>query len=722
MTIEAELPDGTILEFPDGTADEVVDRTVKKHLEETKSMVANPNNERPADHGFWHTLGDNVIGFDDGVQSWGETAGKAVNDAAVGVYNNPGEFSKAAVESATLGALGDEARAGALTGIGYLTGSDLTYDQQLELQRQKEDEFRKNNPEAAFVADASGFLVPGTAALKGIKGTATLGKIALGGDVVSKGGMIAKVAKSAAMGGAAGATYGYAEGEGGMNERLNNAVVPAALGLGLGAATPVLGSLARGAYEKLGPGVAAEARKLTDQLGLNRETAEIVTDAIRRDAPHSADALARAGDDAIVGEMGVNTTMLLDVLANRRGSAEAVRKGVEDIATTRAGKFTSALDDKLGTPTGADRRVGRLMDETAPSRDAAYKDAYSRAIDYSTAEGQAVKELFGRLPRSEMAKINDLLQLEGLPAIKTNRVVDPATGIETVEYLPDVRQVDFIKRNLSGKAEKLMDRNPHEGIIYENFSRNLGDALGDSVPEFRAASNLGQNTIKDREAVELGSNLFSKRNPVDVVETKLEGMSKSELNFARLGLRDTIGEMMDNAKRAMTDTNMDVREIMAPLREITSAGGQAKLRALLGEEAEAVLKAADEAYSGLSLRANVVRGSGTVTRQIMNEQLDGTVSPGVMEALQRGDGPTGALGTLVARLAGNPAAGRLAKVDANAQKIANALLQRAKGSRMVQELPGLMDDVAKKGAAADGATQRIARIANALQARRTSRN
>jgi hypothetical protein len=34
---------------------------------------------RPAEQGFWHTLGDNVIGFDDGVQSPGEAVGQALN-------------------------------------------------------------------------------------------------------------------------------------------------------------------------------------------------------------------------------------------------------------------------------------------------------------------------------------------------------------------------------------------------------------------------------------------------------------------------------------------------------------------------------------------------------------------------------------------------------------------------------------------------------------------
>ena len=42
MMIEAELPDGTVLEFPEGTADDVVDRVVKQHLGVGASQPATP--------------------------------------------------------------------------------------------------------------------------------------------------------------------------------------------------------------------------------------------------------------------------------------------------------------------------------------------------------------------------------------------------------------------------------------------------------------------------------------------------------------------------------------------------------------------------------------------------------------------------------------------------------------------------------------------------------
>ena len=35
MAIEAEAPDGTILEFPDDTPDDVIDRTMKAHIQKT---------------------------------------------------------------------------------------------------------------------------------------------------------------------------------------------------------------------------------------------------------------------------------------------------------------------------------------------------------------------------------------------------------------------------------------------------------------------------------------------------------------------------------------------------------------------------------------------------------------------------------------------------------------------------------------------------------------
>lgn len=159
---------------------------------------------------------DNVIGLDNGRQSFGENAANFLNTAG---------------ESMTLGLVGDEAAAGLDAAMGR-----GTYDERLDARRSQERQFREDNPYVAFAADvAGGIAAPGVGAANFIaRGATTAGRLRRG----------------AAAGAAAGGTYGFMEGEGGVADRATNAGVTAGLGGFFGAAAPaapaVLNAAGRG--------------------------------------------------------------------------------------------------------------------------------------------------------------------------------------------------------------------------------------------------------------------------------------------------------------------------------------------------------------------------------------------------------------------------------------------------------------------------------------------
>lgn len=80
--IEVELPDGTIAEFPDGTAPEVMKSALRKRFgSPAPQEQAAPQEQEAPDRGLSQRLYDNVIGDpNDGVDSWGEQAGRAAGD------------------------------------------------------------------------------------------------------------------------------------------------------------------------------------------------------------------------------------------------------------------------------------------------------------------------------------------------------------------------------------------------------------------------------------------------------------------------------------------------------------------------------------------------------------------------------------------------------------------------------------------------------------------
>ena len=87
--IEAELPDGTILEFPDGTDQAVIQRVVKQQLGVEQEAVPDDKSDRT----FGEMLYENIVGEGE-VDTIGEQIGDVIGSAARGLIRG----GKAAVE------------------------------------------------------------------------------------------------------------------------------------------------------------------------------------------------------------------------------------------------------------------------------------------------------------------------------------------------------------------------------------------------------------------------------------------------------------------------------------------------------------------------------------------------------------------------------------------------------------------------------------------------
>ena len=165
-----------------------------------------------ADMSFGGRLKDNIIGVDDGVQSFGEKIAAGLNSAG---------------EAMTVGVVGDEAAAAAdaLVGRGK-------YDERRDRYRSEQAQFREENPVTAFATDVAGSLVgPGLGAAK------------VAGMAATK---IGRVGAASVAGAGSGAVYGFAEGEDSAESRAKNAAITASLGGLLGAASPKIGDVIQG--------------------------------------------------------------------------------------------------------------------------------------------------------------------------------------------------------------------------------------------------------------------------------------------------------------------------------------------------------------------------------------------------------------------------------------------------------------------------------------------
>lgn len=281
-------------------ADPVVEKSpaMEGGLASLSAMTQDPaaalDAERSKGRGIGQTIYDNVIGDPtDGVQSHGEALGTWMNRAG---------------ETMTLGTVGDEASA-----VAYSALPGRTYEGELNRFRDNE----ANMSTAGRVsADVFGAVLP---AMTGI-GLATKAPTVLGA-----------MSRGAAIGGAQGATMGFMEGEGGLQDRASNALSSGALGAALGGT--------------IGPAVGALTDKVSQGLANRRAIAEAIKGAPTTDQLRAAgNAAYKAVDDAgVVVKPEAFAGMADDVTG-------AMRRG--------------GLDEGMGSLTPQAARVAAIMDDT----------------------------------------------------------------------------------------------------------------------------------------------------------------------------------------------------------------------------------------------------------------------------------------------------------------------------------------------------------------------
>lgn len=175
-----------------------------------RKKLAEKQAQQP-ERGFWHKVGDNLIGYDDGVMSPGEKAATWLNMGG---------------EAMTLGTVGDEAAAGVDAALGR--GS---YDDRLQHYRDNEKQMWQDHPVASFASQLAPALIPGAGAANLISKVPTVaGKMASGG----------------VLGATAGGLHGFMEGEGDKDARLQSGKDNSVVAGAVGAAMPGLGAAWRG--------------------------------------------------------------------------------------------------------------------------------------------------------------------------------------------------------------------------------------------------------------------------------------------------------------------------------------------------------------------------------------------------------------------------------------------------------------------------------------------
>lgn len=502
---------------------------------------------------------------------------------------------------------------------------------------------------AGGVTAAAGALAAAPAAI-----TSALGAVAGTGPRIAQ---MARLAGAGLVGGATeGGIYGYGEGTT-PQERGSEAATGAAFGgaIGglMGAATPLAEAGVRNVASMFRR---SDIATIAATLGISTNAARVIKNSFEMGGDMSA-AIARveqAGAQGIIGDAGEAAQALLDATAASGPAASAAVRGPLDARMSEVSEnLDTGLTGLLGQPAeGPVTAVREIMDASRAQRTSAYDAAYTTPIDYASPAGRNIENIVlsrvePSILMSAIREANAEMADRGLSNQQIMARILPDGSVEFVG-MPNVRQLDELKKGLrklataAKNSEGMVVIDTPESLRYARQANDLGaaitDATGGAQGPYAAATRIGGDTIQERNAYELGEALLSPRTRVEAVKLELgPNPSDAQVAAAKRGLRTRVDQIVGDVKRIPSDPNLDARQAIATLREMSSDNARAKIRRVMGVEADNVFKMLDEAMIAAETRAATAVNSRTAIRQATQENVSDLTSAGVVGEALRGE-------------------------------------------------------------------------------------
>jgi len=435
-----------------------------------------------------------------------------------------------------LGGFVDEAKAGVSAGANWLTGGRVgePYEEALEYERAKHRRSDAENPVANTVTKLAGgvAMAPLTPVLNA---TTRLGRIGAGGI----------------SGAAYGAGHGFAEGEGGFDERLKTAGDYAKFGGALGVGLPLAAQVAGGTYNAVRTAAPQIAARLP-----GRSADNIADDLLRQrmerggTTPQAVQAELQAGQDAArfgpnsqahLPEMIADTSDAMQRLTGsvyRQGgeAGETVRRALETRQrgdpnqvsrfasgdTGQRGQIDDALSRALRISSSKSARATerQITAEQAREGKRLYEQAYNNSEDFDLGDAIValglVRQQYTGPFRAALDRASALFEAPAMGRV---------TGANRNYYGMDIRRFDAAKKQLDDMIESAQ-RSGENNLAREltQFKNNLLDKVH-AVDEagnptrnlaYRDARNAWGSAAENREAIEMGRAALREGSEVSV--------------------------------------------------------------------------------------------------------------------------------------------------------------------------------------------------------------
>lgn len=550
-----------------------------------------------------------------------------------------------------------------------------TYDQALAETRADDKALAAQQPVANVAGQVLGGLALGSQLMR--RG------LSLTANAPANAGLANLALRGTAEGATLGGVYGAGSGEG-IRGRATGAAKGAGIGAVLGGAIPVAAHGVSSAYRSVADALAANqaARK----AGTSPEVARMLSETLNADGtlgPQGMANMQRAGQEAMLADAGPNARAVLDTAIQRGGPGSvSARQAIDQRVARGAEDLTGAMDEALGAPQGVFTARKAIADTARPALRDAYDVAYDTAINYADPRGQALEQMVaGRVPGNIISKANELMKLDGHSSRQI--LADIADdGSVTFKSLPDVRQVDYITRALkqaseSGEGQGAMGGQTQLGAAYQNLARDIRGQLRDLVPEYGNALDTAADPISRSQAVKLGGKALSPGVRTDEFANSVEGMSMAEKSALGQGIRSEIEHRVSNVSRTVQDGNVDAREGIKALKDLSSRANREKVTLAIGEKAaNKLFDEVDRIAASFELRASVAENSKTYARQAVSGRVENVTAPGAIGKVAQGE-PVKGVKRVVQALTGQTPEKIARRQDAIYSEIADFLTRPA---------------------------------------------
>lgn len=523
----------------------------------------------------------------------------------------------------------------------------------------------------------------------------------------SRNDFLSKIVRGGVASGLTGATQGAVIGAGEAKpdeSRLREAgmggLVGGVTGVGVGGTLPIVTAGARNVLDLIRRSDIPQIQRI---LNVSADAARIIKSAFMAggDIRAAQEALDRAGREGMLADAGDAAQSLLDAsMTQNPNAAQQASTAISDRAGRVVEGMQQSLDELLGsaelTPKQA---VTAIAKRTEKERGDAYQAAYNQFIDYTSPNGAEIKKVLNRIDPDDIPSLikemNAMMRSEDLPVNRVRLLRDGNGDITGFAEDLNVMQLDYLKRALNNLAPvdnfgRFTSKGSRNIKIATDLRNSLIEATKeDGVSLYGNAVKIGGDKIREEQAFVLGREaLGGKMELGDILDQMGDNPSQSELEAAKLGLRNFIRATLEGVKAVPSDPDLDARQLDTFFKSTSSVRAKKIMQYFLSEpEYRRLTKEIDQVQATVGLRASTRKNSATQRRaEIINFVDEIVEGDGVFRALQRAK-PLQASQQVIQALTAGTDEITLEKKRALYGEIARVLTQtRGRSSRQVLEL------------------------------------